>query len=71
MIIQSMGAHPLGTFFLIKKVADYHSGIADKYGHKNEIPLLVRIQECVRESNDAGSLKYHAVMIHGRFIWWI
>jgi hypothetical protein len=65
-----MSTYILGTFFLIENVAVYQSGIADKYGHENEIPLLlVRIQECVRESNDAGSQKYHVMMIHGRSIW--
>jgi hypothetical protein len=65
-----MSAYLLGTFFLVKNVAVYQSSIANKNGHENEIPLLlVRIQECVRESNDAGSQKYHTMMIHGRSIW--
>ena len=61
-----MSAYLLGSFFLIKKVSVYQSGIADKNGQENEIPLLfVCTQECVRESNDAGSQKYHTMTIHG------
>jgi hypothetical protein len=62
-----MRAHLLRILFLIQEVPVYESVTGDKYRHENEILLLVRIQRCVRRSNDARSLSHHANVI-GRFL---
>ena len=53
---------------LIKEITLYFPVKADIYSHENEVLLLlVRIQLCIRKSNDAGSLKHRAKEIYGRF----
>jgi hypothetical protein len=67
--MQKTRAYLLGILVLIYGVAVYQSDSADKYGHENEVLLLVvRIQRCICEPNDTGSLKHRAIRIHGRLV---
>ena len=51
---------------LIEEVTICFPAAVDIYGHEYEaLLLLVRIQLCVRESDDAGSLKHQANRIYG------
>lgn len=54
---------------LIEKVTFYFPFVIDIYGHEYEVlPLLVRIEICVCESNNAGSLEHQANTIYVRLV---
>jgi hypothetical protein len=56
----------LRILILIEEVTICFPAAVDIYGYEYEVLLLlVRIQLCVRESDDAGSLKHHADQIYG------
>jgi hypothetical protein len=56
----------LRILVLIEEVTIYSPVAVDVYGYKYEVLLLlVRIQLCVRESDDAGSLEHQAYQIYG------
>jgi hypothetical protein len=56
----------LRILILIEEVTIYFRAIVDIYGYEYEVLLLlVRIQLCVRESDDAGSLEHQAYQIYG------
>jgi hypothetical protein len=50
---------------LILIVTFYFRAAVSIYGYEYEVLLLVRIQICVRESDDAGSLEHQANQIYG------